>query len=106
VIRIRGADEAVVRDLPGVGDTFEGGGVAVDERSRLDTGGPRRLHVLGAVLVRTGQEEHLVASLPPHASESVRAGELVGMVKSGRVVDVRDRRRDIELHRCLLGILG
>ena len=56
-------------------------------------GGPG--HLL-AVLVGAGQEEDVVADQPVPAGQGVGVDRRVGVADVGRVVDVVDRRGDVE----------
>ena len=100
------ADEAVLRDLVDVAESFEFSGALIHvglRRNALLAGG---LFVLRRVLVRAGQEEDLVAALPVETGERIRTRPFVRMPEMGRAVDVVDGSRDVELLRLRLSILG
>src|SRR5438132_3788162 len=101
-----GADVAVVGHEVRVAHTPELAGIAVDERPGADPLCFRRVDIAVAVLVGAAQEDHLVAALPVESGERIRARLLVCVTEVRRAVDVVDGRRDVELHRDLLGILG
>src|SRR6185503_1039558 len=106
VVRIDCADETVVRDVPEVGHLAELGSMFVDELPRRDALLFRGLLVARRVLIGAGQEEHLVAALTVETRQRVSTGELIAVMESRPVVDVRNGGRDVELHGDLLGILG
>src|SRR6185295_4255234 len=89
-----------------VGHLAELGSMFVDELPRRDALLFRGLLVARRVLIGAGQEEHLVAALTVEARQRVSTGELIAVMESRPVVDVRNGGRDVELHGDLLGILG
>jgi hypothetical protein len=78
----------------------------VHERARLDALLLRRALIASGVLVGPRQKEDLTAALTVEPGERVGAGLFVSVMEPGAVVDVVDRRRDVELLGAHLGILG
>ena len=96
VAGLGGADEVVVADvqqLPGLAVAGAGDvGLLLGAEAVL-LGGPGHLQ---AVLVGPGQEEDVLAEQPVPPGQAVGDDRGVGVADVGRVVDVVDRRRDVE----------
>ena len=105
VVRIGRADESVGRDPVDPADLLELRGQTVHEDASLLAGGLRRGLDTRRVLVRSGEQEDIAATLAMEAGQCIGAGELVRVMQTGPVIDVRDRRRDVELLPFHLGIL-
>ena len=93
MIVVRGADKAVVGDvhqLPEVKDAALALDDAVDELLRGDAGLPGLLLYLLAVLIRAGEEHHVVAAHSLVARNGIRRDGAVGMADVqfvGRIID-------------------
>ena len=96
VAGLGGADEVVVGDVEAVPRGPEPGGVAVGLLLGGEPGLLGRLGHLQAVLVGAGEEVRVVAEQAVPAGERVGDHRRVGVPDVGRVVDVVDRRRDVE----------
>jgi hypothetical protein len=96
VARLARADELVVRDveeLPGLAESLARLVGPLPRRDAVLLGGPLDLE---AVLVGAGEEDDIVTPQPPPASQRVGGERGVGVADVRRVVDVVDRRRQIE----------
>ena len=90
------ADEVVVGDLeeaPGLLEALHG---AVGPLLGADPVGFGRLSHLEPVLVRPGQEQHVLTQEAVPSRDGVAHHRRVGVTDMGRVVDVIDRRSDVE----------
>ncbi len=96
VAGLGGADEVVVGHVEQVGRGPEAGAVGVGQGLGVEALGVGRLLVLQPVLVGAGDEAHVVAQQPVPPGDGVADDDLVGVADVGRVVDVADRRREVE----------
>jgi hypothetical protein len=96
VLGVARADEEVVRDVQARHERLEALRVAVGQLLGLEALRARRVGDRLSVLVRAGQEEHVVAALAVMAGHDVRRDRRVGVAQVGRRVDVVDRRRHVE----------
>ncbi len=95
---VGGANEEVGLDLEQGQEGLEARSVAIGQLSRADSlalgGQGHRL----AVLVRPGQEEHVLPALAHVAGQDVRPDGGVGVPQVGGGVDVVDGGGDVEAH--------
>ena len=96
VARLGGADEIVVADRHDAGQLAEPAGDAVGERLGRDAGIGGRLLDLLAVLVGAGQEVHPAAVEPREPGDGVARQGRIGVPDVRHVIDVVDRRGDVE----------
>ena len=86
MVRLRGADEAIVRDVKSVAHLLEKARHLVRERARLDAFAARRLGHLQAMLVGAGLEAHVAALLALEARDRVGGDRLIGVADVRRAV--------------------
>ena len=97
MLLLRGADEAVERDVEALVHLLEAPRVA--GRRAPAVGSPsasRGLHHLQAVLVGAGQEEHVLAVEPLKARQRIGRDRLIGVADMRHAVRIGDRGRDVE----------
>jgi hypothetical protein len=96
VARLSGADEVVVLDLHEAQQRAEVLAELVAVRLRADAPQGRAAQHLLAVLIGAGEHPHVVAAAAVPAAERVGGDRGVGVADVGLVVDVVDRRGDVE----------
>ncbi len=89
-----GADETVKRNIQTLVHVAEPAGVAFGEFGRRHAFGGRGLDHLLAVLVGTGQEEHVLAVEPLEARQRVGRNRLIGVTDMRLAVRISDRCGD------------
>ena len=91
------ADEVVVLDVHQLPELLDAVHDVIDVRLRRHAGVTRLALDLLPVLVRTGQEKHVVAGLLLEAGHGVRRGRAVAVTDMQVVTGVVDRRCDVKL---------
>ncbi|MEY9682014.1 hypothetical protein ABIF13_002788 [Bradyrhizobium elkanii] len=94
--RLRGADEAVERDVEALVHLLEARRVAGREIVGRHSLAGRGLDHLLSVLVGAGQEEHVLAVEPLEARQCVGRDRLIGVADMRLTVRISDRGRDVE----------
>ena len=105
VVRLGGADEAVVRDVERSSISWNRSALRVASSGRQLLGFGGLLH-LQAVLVGAGEEEHVLAVEPLEARDRVGGDRLVGVADVRHAVGIGDRGRDVERVRLAAGADG
>ena len=96
MIGLRGADEAIVRDVKSIAHLLEKTRHFVGKCARLDAFAARCLRHLQAVLVGAGLEAHVAALAALEARDRVGGDRFIGVADVRRPVGVADRGRDVE----------
>ena len=96
-----GSDEYVVRAVEPLHHGLEARHVAFDQLRRGELLLRRSLQHFDAVLVGTGDEEHVVAVEPHETRDGIGRDRLVGMADMGRAIGIGDGRGEI-----IAGLVG
>ena len=96
MVRVRGADETVVRDAQVQAHLLEGGRVAVRELLGREAFLLCGLLHLEAVLVRSGHEENLMAVKALEARHGISRNDLIGVADVRHAIGVADCGGDVE----------
>ena len=95
--RFGGADEIIIGKAERRGQVAEMLADLIREGLRFHPRIARGLFHLLAMLIRAGQEKHLVARQPPPARQHISRDRGIGMPDMWLVIDVVDRRGDVAL---------
>ena len=95
VALLGGADECVVRAIHSLDHCLEARHIAFDQLARGEFLADRGLLHLLAVLVGSGEEEHVVAVEPHEAGDRIGGDRLVGVADVGRAIGIGNGRGQV-----------
>ena len=95
MLLLRGADEAVERDVQALIHFLEPRRRCGSASSTASALASRGLDHLQAVLVGAGEEKHVLAVEPLKARQRIGRDRLIGVADMRRAVGIRDRGRDV-----------